>query len=194
MLRIGLTGGIGSGKTTVARIFEVLGVPVYYADDASKRIMETEDEIRNGIIEIFGKEAYIKGRLNRPFIASIAFHDQEKLNQLNAIVHPATLADAVQWMSTQTGSYLVKEAALIFESGAEKLLDKVIGVTAPLEMRIQRVMVRDSISREKIEARMKGQMDEQQKIALCDYVITNDETTSVLSQVLELHKTFCGIA
>lgn len=194
MLRIGLTGGIGSGKTTVARIFEVLGVPVYYADDASKRIMETEDEIRNGIIEIFGKEAYIKGRLNRPFIASIAFHDQEKLNQLNAIVHPATLADAVQWMSTQTGPYLVKEAALIFESGAEKLLDKVIGVTAPLEMRIQRVMVRDSISREKIEARMKGQMDEQQKIALCDYVITNDETTSVLSQVLELHKTFCGIA
>lgn len=191
MLRIGLTGGIGSGKTTVAHIFEALGIPVYYADDASKRIMESDATVKEAILQTFGKEAYKQGRLNRSFLATTVFNDEEKLKQLNSIVHPATIADAIQWMDSRKGPYLVKEAALIFESGSDTYLDKVIGVTAPYEMRIERVMARDGVSRAKVEARMNRQMAEQKKIGLCDYVIINDETQPVLPQVLDLHRKFC---
>ena len=188
MLKIGITGGIGSGKTTVAKVFEVLGIPVYYADDAAKRLMNTDEKLKEKIQLQFGNDVYKDGRLDRKYLAEIVFKNPEKLQLLNALVHPATLKDAERWMQDQSTAYSLKEAALIFESGAQEQLDYVIGVTAPAPLRIQRTMHRDSITREEVILRMDKQMDETIKIKLCDFVIKNDEQEMLLPQVLELHK------
>ncbi len=188
MLRIGLTGGIGSGKSTVAKVFEVLGVPVYYADDAAKRIMNKDEELKEKIKQEFGESVYSDGKLNRKLLAGIVFNAPEKLNQLNALTHPATIADAERWMQSQTTPYCIKEAALIFESGAQEFLDYVIGVTAPAPLRMQRTMQRDGISREAVVARMDKQMDDAIKMKLCDFILTNDEQEMLLPQVLVLHE------
>jgi dephospho-CoA kinase len=190
MLRIGLTGGIGSGKSTVAKVFETLGVPVYYADEAAKRLMNEDEILKEKIQQHFGKEVYIDGKLNRTYLSSIVFNDSKKIEQLNALVHPVTIQDAIDWMQQQTTPYTIKEAALIFESGSQAGLDKVIGVYAPAPLRILRVMKRDNISREDVLSKMNKQIDEEMKMRLCDYVITNDEQELVLPQVLELHKKF----
>ena len=163
-MRIGLTGGIGSGKTAVARIFETLGVPVYYADDAAKRVMNENEQLRVQIETLFGEEAYAGNSLNRQFLASIVFSDPHKLSQLNALVHPVTLADAEDWVMQQSAPYTIKEAAIIFESDAWKQVDKVIGVQAPYELRLSRAMKRDHLSAEAVQARMAKQMDEEEKM------------------------------
>ena len=188
MLLIGLTGGIGSGKTTVAGIFEVLGIPVYYADLEAKRIMNEDKHLRSQLTELFGKEVYVNGSLNRSQIAAIVFKDKEKLRQLNALVHPATIADSERWMKAQKSPYALKEAALIFESGSNSKLDCVIGVYSPIEMRIKRVMERDSISAAEVERRMLNQMQEDDKMNLCDFVIFNDEQQLLIPQVTALHE------
>lgn len=189
IIKVGITGGIGSGKTTVAKVFEVLGVPVYYADEAAKRLMN-EDEILKGEIQHhFGKECYVEGKLNRKYLSELVFTNDKKLALLNSIVHPATIADAQKWMQQQTTPYAVKEAALIFESGSQQELDYVIGVFTPIPMRIQRVIKRDQLSREEIKARMDKQMDESIKMRLCDFVITNDEQQMVIPQVIQIHNT-----
>ena len=188
MLKIGLTGGIGSGKTTVAKIFEALDIPVYYADEAAKRLMNENDEIKNTLIKNFGNESYINGQLNRPYIASVVFNDKEKLELLNYITHPATIRDANEWMKQQTSPYIIKEAALIFESGSSEYLDYVIGVYAPAPLRIKRTIERDNISKEEVIKRMNRQLDEEMKMKLCDFVITNDEQKLVIPQVIELHE------
>ena len=188
MIRVGITGGIGSGKSTVAKVFEVLGIPVYYADDAAKRIMNENELLRTQLLQLFGTETYINGKLNRQYLSRLVFNDEEKLAQLNAIVHPATLADADRWMQQQKTPYAIKEAALIFESGAQAQLDKVMGVFAPAPVRIQRVMKRDGVSREEVKARMEKQLDESMKMRLCDYVITNDEQELVIPQVIKIHE------
>lgn len=194
MLRIGLTGGIGSGKSTVAKVFETLGVPVYYADDAAKRIMNEDEELKKQLKQQFGETVYTEGKLNRKALAEIVFTDPAKLNRLNAITHPATIADAERWMQKQTTPYAIKEAALIFESGAQKFLDYVIGVTAPAPLRIQRTMHRDGITKEEVMARMDKQMDESIKMRLCDFVLTNDEQEMLLPQVIELHSKFLTLS
>lgn len=194
MFKVGLTGGIGSGKSTVAKIFEVLSIPVYYADDAARHIMNTDEELKKSIIKEFGSESYINGHLNRPYIASLVFNDKEKLDLLNSLTHPATIRDAQQWMQKieeshgQTSPYIVKEAALIFESGSAENLDYVIGVYAPAALRIKRIMDRDHISKEEVLQRMNRQIDEEIKMKLCDTVIVNDEQQLVTTQVLQLHK------
>ncbi|MFM6926110.1 MAG: dephospho-CoA kinase [Ferruginibacter sp.] len=188
MLKIGITGGIGSGKSTVAKVFEVLGIPVYYADDAAKRLMNEDEELKHKIQLQFGNEMYVNGQLDRKRLAEIVFASPGKLAQLNALVHPATLLDAERWMQKKATPYAIKEAALIFESGAHVHLDHVIGVTAPAPLRIQRTMHRDGITREAVMARMDKQMDESIKMKLCDFVIKNDEQQMLLPQVLELHK------
>ncbi|MEO5782290.1 MAG: dephospho-CoA kinase [Ginsengibacter sp.] len=193
MLRIGLTGGLGSGKSTVAHIFEVLGIPVYYADAASKSLMNDDEKVKADVINAFGKEVYSDGKLDRKNLSEIVFKDEKKLELLNSIVHPATLLDAAEWMKKQTAHYAIKEAALIFESGSNKTLDFVIGVEAPLPLRLQRAMKRDNISREQAMARIEKQMDEEKKIDLCDFVIVNDEQQMVIPQVLELHQKFLKI-
>jgi dephospho-CoA kinase len=188
MLRIGLTGGIGSGKTTVAKIFELLNVPVYYADAASKRLYETNKELMSNIKNHFGEDVYTNEQLNRSKLAAIVFNDPKKLELLNSLVHPPTIKDAQQWMTAQTAPYIIKEAALLFESGSVSGLDYVIGVQAPLHIRLKRVMERDNISRDEVLNRMNRQIDDEIKLRLCDFVIKNDEQELVIPQVLKLHQ------
>jgi dephospho-CoA kinase len=190
MLRIGLTGGLGSGKSTVAQIFEVLDIPVYYADAASKRLMNADEKVKAAVQNTFGIEVYPGGQLDKKYLAEIVFNDNKKLAVLNSIVHPATLLDAEEWMKKQTAPYAIKEAALIFESGANKFLDYVIGVKAPLQLRLQRAMQRDGISKEEAMNRINKQMDEEEKLSLCDFIIVNDEEQMIIPQVLTLHEKF----
>jgi dephospho-CoA kinase len=149
--------------------------------------MNEDDEIKSSIQNAFGQAAYTKGKLNTKYVSDIVFKDKGKLAVLNSIVHPATLIDAVEWMNNQKSSYVIKEAALIFESGSNKSLDYVIGVKAPLEMRLQRAMLRDTIIKEEAMARISKQMNEEQKMELCDFIIVNDEQHMLIPQVLELH-------
>ena len=187
-LKIGLTGGIGSGKSTIARIFELLGVPVYYADAVSKSLYETDAELMQQVKMHFGEDVYEDGKLNRQKLAALVFSNPEKLALLNALVHPPTIRHSENWMKAQTAPYVVKEAALIFESGSAAGLDYVIGVWSPKQLRIKRTMERDGISQQQVEQRMQRQIDEEMKMKLCDFVIKNDETQLVIPQVLELHQ------
>jgi dephospho-CoA kinase len=188
MLKVGLTGGIGSGKTTVAQIFEVLSIPVYYADPAARDLMNKDPELKKKIIASFGAEVYKNDELDRSYLGSVVFPDTEKLNLLNSIVHPITIRDSENWMKNQKTSYAIKEAALIFEAGLETHLDYVIGVTAPESLRIQRVIERDHIPIEKVLDRLRHQMDEKVKISRCDFVIYNDGIQPLLPQVLAIHE------
>lgn len=188
MLKIGLTGGIGSGKSVVAQIFQVLHVPVYDADSSAKRLMNENSELKDNIIQHFGPDCYSGNTLNRSYLASIVFADKKKLDLLNKLVHPVTIADAADWFNLQQAPYAVKEAALLFESGSAEGLDYVIGVTAPRALRIHRVMQRERISEEHVSQRMRHQMDEGIKMKLCDFIIYNDEQQLVIPQVLEIHQ------
>jgi dephospho-CoA kinase len=188
MLKIGLTGGIGSGKTTIAKIFELLNVPVYYADAASKRLYKTDKGLVQKMKEHFGNDIYNEDELNRAKLASLVFNDPDKLELLNSLVHPPTIKDAEEWMKRQTTPYVIKEAALLFESGSVAALDYVIGVYAPQHIRLKRVMDRDNTTREEVLNRMNRQIDEEIKMKLCDFVITNDEQDLVMPQVMALHE------
>ncbi len=188
MLKIGLTGGIGSGKTTVAKIFELLNVPVYYADDAAKNLYQTNKELIAEIKKHFGEAIYSGDQLNRSKLAAIVFNDAEKLQLLNSLVHPLTIKDAAAWMQKQTTAYIIKEAALLFESGSVTALDYVIGVKAPMEIRIKRVMERDGLTKEEVLNRANKQMDEEEKMKLCDFIIENNEQQLVMPRVLDLHE------
>ena len=194
VLRVGLTGGIGSGKSTVAQIFEVLGIPVYYADMAAKKIMNEDEELRSAITNIFGEPAYTNNILDRKYISSIVFSDPAKLEQLNALVHPATKKDGEAWMQQQTSPYAIHEAALIFEAKVSDRLDLVIGVSSPIELRIKRAMERDKVSREEVLKRMEQQLDEELKMSKCDFVLINDEQQLLIPQVLTLHEKLIGLS
>ena len=194
MLRVGLTGGIGSGKTTVARIFEILQVPVFDADKAARNLMNENPSVRADVIKIFGEKSYSQNTLNRKFISDIVFNDPEKLAALNGIVHPATLQNAQEWFNSQSGIYAIKEAALLFEAGAEKDVDYVIGVSSPLPLRIQRIQHRDGLSTTEIEARINRQMNEEEKLKRCDFVLYNDEKQLLLPQVIALHEQLKNLA
>ena len=193
-LKIGLTGGIGSGKSTVAKIFSTIGIPVFYADIAAKNVMHEDVALKQKIKETFGDAAYENNTLNRKYIADIVFNDPFKLEQLNAMVHPATIAAAHQWMLQQTTPYVIKEAALFFEAGSTEGLDFIIGVYAPQHLRVQRVMQRDNVTREEVFSRMSKQINEEMKMRLCDFVIVNDEQTMVIPQVLKLHEKFITLS
>jgi dephospho-CoA kinase len=186
-LKVGLTGGIGSGKTTVAKIFAILGVPVYDADASTKNLYETNAELKQALIKNFGEDIYNEKGLNRPKLSAIVFSNPKQLDLLNRLVHPLTIKDAEEWMHKQTSLYVIKEAALIFESGSASDLDLVIGVQSPKHLRIQRAMERDGVSREEIIHRMQRQIDETIKMKLCDFIIYNDEQQLVIPQVLQIH-------
>lgn len=194
MLKIGITGGIGSGKTTVAKLFELLNVPVYNADAASKRLYQTDKDLMASIKKNFGETIYTNDVLNRAQLAAIVFNDAQKLELLNKLVHPPTIKDAVDWMQRQTAPYVIKEAALLFESGSVRDVDYVIGVQAPLFLRIKRAMDRDSVTRDEVISRIDRQMDETIKMKLCDFIINNNEQDLVIPQVLQLHKKFLQMA
>lgn len=189
MLKVGITGGIGSGKSTVCQVFETLDILVLYADGLAKQLMETDPLLREQIVRLFGKEAYLNNKLNRGFLSNIVFKDKEKLAQLNAITHPAVIAFGEEWMNAQTNKpYALKEAALFFETGSDKNMDLMIGVSAPLSLRIQRTVERDNISEDAVLARMAQQMNEEEKMSRCHYIIHNNEKDSIINQVLLIHQ------
>jgi dephospho-CoA kinase len=195
MLKIGITGNIGSGKTTVSKIFEVLDIPVFYADDAAKNVMINDPILIDALKSTFGKEAYLdNSTLNRKHIAAIVFNDEAQLAKLNSLVHPAVFRAFDTWVAqTKNAPYVLKEAALLFESSSYKMCDRTIMVTAPLELRIKRVMQRDRLSRAEVESREARQFTEEKKTQLADYLIRNDDTELVIPQVMKLHKQFLSL-
>jgi len=196
MLKIGLTGNIGSGKTTVSKVFEVLGVPVFYADDAAKSVMVSDPILIAGIKSTFGNSSYFDdGTLNRKHIAGIVFNDAAQLAKLNALVHPATFRAFDEWVKNVKAGvpYVLKEAALLFESDSYKMCDYSITIQAPFETRIKRVMQRDHLTREEIESRESKQFSEEKKSTLADFIIVNDDMQLVIPQVLELHSKICSM-
>ena len=189
-LKIGITGGIGSGKTTVCKIFSALGIPIYYADDRAKSLMVNDSKLKNALIKTFGAETYLpSGLINRKHLAGIVFNDQLALDKLNAIVHPAVKQDGIAWAKNHSEfPYTLREAALIYESGIDKTLDYIIVVTAPESLRIQRVIQRDDVEEAAVRARIDKQWPEAEKVKRADFIIHNDGKQSLVKQVLEIHK------
>jgi dephospho-CoA kinase len=187
---IGLTGGIGSGKTTVAKMFRQLGAPIYIADEEAKKIMDTA-RVKEQIINLFGEQAYSNNQLNSKFIAQIVFKDKTMLQHLNAIVHPEVRKHFQQWLKKQKAPYIIKENAILFETDAAKNCDFTIVVTTEKDVKLSRIQQRDNSSIEEIEARMNNQWPDEKKVSLADYVIDNSKGLSeTQQQVLSLHQRF----
>ncbi|CAN5382924.1 dephospho-CoA kinase [soil metagenome] len=184
---IGLTGGIGSGKTTIAGFFKKLGVPLYIADDAGKRLMATSQEVKSQIIALLGQDSYCDDIPDRRFIADVVFKSPKKLEQLNQIIHPAVQEDFENWKNNQNSPYVLYEAAILFETGGYKKCDAVILVTAPLHTRIERLQLRDGITLEQIEARMHHQWSDKQKRKLSQFEIFNANLLKSEQQVKIIH-------
>jgi dephospho-CoA kinase len=188
MLKIGITGGIGSGKSTVCKVFTVLGIPVYHADDMAKDLIRRIPEIRNNIMDEFGEESFSDGRYNAKYISEIVFGNKENLQKLNSIVHPYVEKNFRQWCADQSGTkYILEEAAILFESRADKFLDYTIVVNAPLPLRIQRIMERDRITEEMVMNRMHSQWPTEKILPLADWIVENDEKHLLLPQILSIH-------
>lgn len=184
---VGLTGGIGSGKSTIASLFKDLGVPIYIADHRAKLLMESDQRIRERIIYEFGSQAYSGSKPNRKLLADIVFKQPDKLAVLNSIIHPVVRADFDSWYADQTYPYVIKEVAILFESGGDKLCDAIITVTAPKEVRIQRVINRDQSKRSEVEDRMRNQWTDQQRVEKSTYVIENIDLEATKDKVRGIH-------
>ncbi len=188
---IGITGGIGSGKSTVCSIFAELGIPIYYADDRAKAVMNEDGELKTAITSVFGPDAYPDGRLDRAFLATQVFRSSERLAQLNALVHPAVAKDLMKWVADNAHHpYVIKEAAILFESGAYRAVQETVLVTAPEAVRIARVMLRDGVTEAEVRQRMSHQWPEERKAAMADHIVVNDGRSLLIPQVLELHQKF----
>lgn len=192
---VGVTGGIGSGKSTVCRVFSILGIPVYSADDRAKWLMANDPTLKSKISYEFGKESFLEdGSLNRAFLAEEVFSDPEKVKKINNLVHPSVGEDFKKWANTQSAPYLIKEAALLFESGSAKELDFIINVSSPLKIRVARVLLRDPHrSEDQVNHIIDQQMPDEQKNELADYVIKNNDSKLIIPQVLEIHQKLCAL-
>ena len=188
MIKIGITGGIGSGKSTVCMVFELLGVPVYYADDEGKNLLDTA-VVKQKVLDIFGNSILTEDNIiDRKKLSELVFNNKEKLEKLNSIIHPAVKLHFEEWIKKQEGNrYVIKEAAILFESGAYKQVDKVITVVAPSELKIKRAMQRSGITREQVEERINNQMNDEEKVKRSQYSIVNDEEHLIIPQVLKIH-------
>ncbi|KAB1064305.1 dephospho-CoA kinase [Salibacter halophilus] len=184
---VGVTGGIGSGKSTVCRIFQSFGIPIYDADQRAKALYVESDDVKAAVIDLLGEKAYKNDKPDRDYIAKVVFDDKSKLEKLNGIIHPAVKKDFENWYHSQNTTYVIKEAAIMIESGSYKQCDKLILVTAPKELRIKRVVERDKVSAEEVEKRMSNQMTDDEKRAFCDYEILNDGKASLIEQVRDIH-------
>jgi dephospho-CoA kinase len=192
MLKIGITGGIGSGKTTVCKVFELLGVPVYNADDEAKKIIDTPT-ITAEIRTAFGEKILTDNKfINRKELAAVVFQNKEALAKLNSIVHPAVGAHFEAWVTQQKSRYIIKEAAILFESGAYQQVNQVITVVSPIELRIQRILKRNSITRTEVEERIRNQWSDEEKIKRSQHILLNDEQALLLPQILKLHALLNG--
>lgn len=191
--RIGITGGIGSGKSTVCRIFKILGIPIYSADDQAKWLMANEPSLKSQISEAFGKDSYLPdGSVDRTYLAEMVFSDPEKVKKINALVHPAVGRDFESWAKKQTAPYVLKEAALLFESGSARDLDKVITVSSPLKIRLARVLMRDPHRDEaQVNRIIDQQLPDEKKNEMADFVIKNTDTKLLIPQVLQIHSKLC---
>jgi len=186
-IKLGVTGGIGSGKTSVCRVFDALGVPVFSADREAREIMENDIAIISGINSIAGKDLYTNGSLNRMELAAIIFNDNVLLKKVNSLVHPVVFDHFGRWVLEQTAPYVIMEAAILFESGASKIVDKVATVVAPVEQKVERIIRRNELSREQVLERMRNQMDDEARIKLSDYVIHNSENDMIIPAILNIH-------
>lgn len=185
---VGLTGGIGSGKTTIANFFKELGVPIYIADTEAKALMNRSKVIKRKLIALFGDNAYQNGKLNRDFLSKQIFNNKDLLQKMNTIVHPKVASHFKRWVKKQEAPYVISEAAILFENGSYKKYDYIITVTAPEEVRLKRVMSRDSASKEKVKSVMNNQWKDEEKIKLSDYVIQNINLEEAKAQVLQIHQ------
>jgi dephospho-CoA kinase len=194
-LWIGITGGIGSGKSTVCRIFQLLGIPIYSADERAKWLMAHDPDLRADISQAFGSDSYLlDGTVNRTYLSEVVFSNPEKVQQINGLVHPAVGRDFKRWAQGQDTPYLLKEAALLFETGAYKELDKVINVSSPLKIRVARILMRDPHRDEaQVNQIINQQLPDEEKNSLADYVIKNTDNKLLIPQVLAIHKKICDI-
>ena len=192
---VGLTGGIGSGKTTIANLFALhFSIPIYIADTKAKELVANNKQLQQEIVALLGEEAFVEGRYNTSFVAQEVFSNKEKLDKLNAIIHPYVQQDFLQWKQSQQAPYVIKEAAILFESGSYRDCDFIIIVTAPLEERIKRVMLRDKIDRETVEKRIKNQWNDEKKIELSTFVIENREIDKNLDKIEIIHSKIVKMA
>ena len=194
MMIVGLTGGIGSGKSTVAKMFKELGVPVYDSDKEAKKLMVDSKEVRFKIEQLLGNNAYANGGLNRQYIAGKVFKSPELLQKLNNIVHPAVRTHFLEWAKTQESPYVIQETALIFENGAQEKYDRTILVTAPVENRIQRVIDRDNVGKQAVLDRMVNQLNDEKKQRMAHYSIENLDLEKTKEKVKELHLKLLAMA
>jgi dephospho-CoA kinase len=186
-MKLGVTGGIGSGKTSVCRVFNVLGIPVFSADPEAQKIMNHDESIISGINNIAGKNLYTGGKLNREELAALIFNNPDMLNRVNSLVHPVVFQYFKRWAEEQTTPYVIMEAAILFESGASDLVDRVATVIAPIEERISRVIKRNKLSREQVEERVRNQIDDDSRIKMSDYIINNSENEMIIPVILNIH-------
>ncbi len=188
-LKIGITGGIGSGKSTVCRVFKIIGIPVFEADQVAKQLLQTRSEIKEGLIHLFGKEVYSEdGTIDRKKLAGIIFNDDVQLRKMNALVHPVVRNEFQQWVKQQNSPYVIHEAAILFESGFYKMMDFTILVSAPEEERIQRVMQRDGVSKKQVKERLAKQWTDAERRKLADKEIINDNKNPVIPEIIKLDK------
>jgi dephospho-CoA kinase len=187
-MKLGVTGGIGSGKTSVCRVFNVLGLPVFSADPEAKKIMESDESIMSGINKIAGKDLFRGGTLDRMGLAEMIFNSQKLLEKVNALVHPVVFDHFVLWADKQETPYVIMEAAILFESGGSGLVDRIATVIAPVEERISRVVKRNLLTRDQVMERIKNQMDDKSRIKLSDYIINNSENDMIIPAILKIHE------
>lgn len=186
-LKLGVTGGIGSGKTTVCRVFAVLGIPVFSADAEAKRIQDSDRELQKKINSFAGKDLFTTGRLDRTELARLIFNDKDLLEKVNSVVHPAVFRYFRQWAARQDAPYSVMEAAILFESGASRMMDRIVTVVTPIEERIERLINGNKFTREQIIERINNQIDDESRITKSDYVIFNSENDMIIPAVLGIH-------
>lgn len=191
MKRIGLTGGIGSGKTTIAQLFTTLGVPVYNCDKRAKQLMDSDADIQRSLIEIIGKNAIVDGVVDRKMMASVIFNDKKKLESVNKLIHPAVGKDFEQWsenMASEGNAYVICEAAIMIGTTMESYMDKIIAVSVPLEERVERTMLRDNSSREMVMERISNQISDNEIVAKADFVISPDDKHFIINDILNIHE------
>lgn len=185
--RLGITGGIGSGKSTVCKVFDVLGITVFYSDEEARKIMDSNPLVHKGLMEILGFDIFIDGSLDRPRLADIIFNDDKKLQEVNKLVHPLVLEEFEIWSEKQYSEYVILESAILFESDAANIVDKTLAVIAPMEERISRVMERNNIKREEVLDRVKNQVSENEMIRRSDFLIDNADSNMLIPQVISIH-------
>jgi dephospho-CoA kinase len=186
MKKIGLTGGMGNGKSVVSRLLEIMAFPVYDSDWHAKQLMQNDQPLRERLVAVFGSLIYINGHLNRQYLSSLVFDNPDRLNMLNNIVHPVVKTDFLVWVNKQCSPMVFLESAILFESEFSLLMDKIIVVTAPLELRIDRIIQRDGATKEDVLKRLKNQWLDEEKISMADYVIENDDKHSIIEQVVKV--------